>query len=202
MDFLFFIDFFGLNIGFLSYKYKRTAKRIEVHKNVRNIKKFMLNGAMMTLCSLLMRTVAVSFNVYVANTAGAEAVGLYSLLSSVYGFAITLALSGLHLAVTRLVSEALALGDKNKVSQVMKKSFFYAASFGLLSMILLLSNTLSVNWLGDIRTVKPFKILSICLPLISISSVINGYFAAVRRVFKSAISQLFEMLIKIICSSI
>lgn len=166
---------------------------------MKNIGKFVLNGAMMTLCSLLMRTVAVSFNVYVANTAGAEAVGLYSLLSSVYGFAVTLALSGLHLAVTRLVSEALAVGNKEKVSQIMKKSFLYAAAFGALSMILLfsLSSTLATNWLGDIRTARPFKILSVCLPLISISSVINGYFSAVRRVFKSALSQLFEMAVKI-----
>ena len=169
---------------------------------MKNIGKFVINGAMMTLCSLLMRTVAVSFNVYVANTAGAEAVGLYSLLSSVYGFAITLALSGLHLAVTRLVSEALALGNKARVAKIMKKSFLYAIFFGFLSMILLfsLSDTLAMNWLGDIRTVKPFKILSICLPLISVSSVINGYFAAVRRVFKSAFSQLFEMAIKIIAT--
>lgn len=166
---------------------------------MRNIGKFILNGAMMTICSLLMRTVAVSFNVYVANTAGAEAVGLYSLLSSVYGFAVTLALSGLHLAVTRLVSEALAIGNKDRVAKIMKKSFMYAATFGVLSMILLfsLSNTLAMNWLGDIRTVKPFKILSVCLPLISVSSVINGYFSAVRRVFKSALSQLLEMTVKI-----
>ena len=166
---------------------------------MKNIGKFVINGAMMTVCSLLMRTVAVSFNVYVANTAGAEAVGLYSLLSSVYGFAVTLALSGLHLAVTRLVSEALALENKTRVAQIMKKSFFYAASFGILSMLLLfsLSNTLAANWLSDIRTVKPFKILSLCLPLISVSSVINGYFSAVRRVYKSAFSQLFEMAVKI-----
>ena len=43
---------------------------------MKKIGKFVLNGLMMTLCSILMRTVAVSFNVYVANTAGAEAVGL------------------------------------------------------------------------------------------------------------------------------
>ena len=178
--------------------YKRKSNQSEAKENVKNIKKFALNGAMMTLCALLMRTVAVSFNVYVANTAGAEAVGLYSLLSSVYGFAITLALSGLHLAVTRLVSEALALGDKASVSKIMRKSFLYASAFGILSMLLLfsLSSTLAADWLGDIRVVKPFKILSICLPLISISSVINGYFSAVRRVYKSALSQLFEMAVK------
>ena len=153
----------------------------------------------MTLCSVLMRTVAVGFNMYVAKAAGAEAVGLYSLLSSAYGFAVTLALSGLHLAVTRLISEALALGDHGTAKNVMRRCFVYAAFFGILSMLLLsaLSETLASHWLEDIRAQKPLLILSVCLPMISISSVINGYFSAVRRVFKNAISQLLEMAVKI-----
>lgn len=169
---------------------------------MRKIGKFVLNGIMMTACAVLMRTVAMGFNVYVANAAGAEAVGLYSLLSSVYGFAVTLALSGLHLAVTRLVSEALAVNDKATVSKVMQKCFVYAITFGTLSMILLfiLSKAFAGQWLCDIRAERPLKILAFCLPLISISSVINGYFSAVRRVFKSAASQLCEMAIKIIAT--
>ena len=166
---------------------------------MKNIGKLFLNGAMMTVCSLIMRTVAVSFNVYVANTAGAEAVGLYSLLSSVYGFAVTLALSGIHLAVTRLVSEAIAVNDLSAVSKILKKCFAYATAFGIFSMLMLLSlsSLLATQWLGDIRAITPLRILSICLPPISVSSVINGYFSAVRRVFKSAVSQLLEMAAKI-----
>lgn len=169
---------------------------------MKRIGKFVLNGIMMTVCALLMRTVAMGFNVYVANTAGAEAVGLYSLLSSVYGFAVTLALSGLHLAVTRLVSEALAVNNKEAVTKVMRKCFVYAITFGTLSMLLLFffSKTSADYWLGDIRAEKPLKILAFCLPLISVSSVINGYFSAVRRVYKSAVSQLCEMAIKIIAT--
>lgn len=166
---------------------------------MKKIGKFVLNGLMMTLCSILMRTVAVSFNVYVANTAGAEAVGLYSLLSSVYGFAVTLALSGLHLAVTKLIAEALAINDSARITAIMKKCFKYALLFGSFSMIMLLifSEQLATHWLADLRALKPLRILSICLPLIAVSSVINGYFSAVRRVFKNAASQLIEMAIKI-----
>ncbi len=166
---------------------------------MKRIGKFVFNGIIMTVCSVIMRTVAVSFNIYVANTAGAEAVGLYSLLSSVYGFAVTLALSGLHLSVTRLVAEALATNNVSYATKIMKKSFRYALFFGLLSSALLfsLAGSLSTNWLCDTRAIKPLKILSLCLPLISISSVINGYFSAVRRVIKSGFSQLCEMAIKI-----
>ena len=46
------------------------------------------------------------------------------------------------------------------------------------------------------------KIISIGLPFISISSVLNGYFTAVRKGYKTAISQSFELFVKIIATII
>lgn len=161
--------------------------------------RFMINGFTMTAVALLMRSVAMAFNSYVTRTAGAEAVGLYSLLSSVYGFAITLALSGISLSVTRLVAEYLAINDTLSAEKVMKRSFAYALFFGFLSTVLLLSlaETAASTWLHELRVVRPLRLLSITLPCAAVSSVINGYFTAVRRVYKNAIAQSTEMFIKI-----
>ena len=43
----------------------------------------------------------------------------------------------------------------------------------------------------------PIYLIAVGLPFISISSVINGYFSAVRKGWKSAFSQVFELLVKI-----
>ena len=165
---------------------------------LKNVGKFMINGATMTAVALLMRTVGVSFNVYIANTAGAEAIGLYSLLSGVYGFSLTLALSGINLAVTRLVSERLALDDKNGAIKVLRKASLYSLCFGSIAAILLfcMSETVASSWLCDQRIILPLKLLSFSLPASAFSSVINGYFAAVRRVYKNALSQFIEMILK------
>lgn len=40
-------------------------------------------------------------------------------------------------------------------------------------------------------------LICIALPAISMSSAINGYFTAVRRVYKTACSQFFEQIVKI-----
>ena len=45
-----------------------------------------------------------------------------------------------------------------------------------------------------------FYVIAIGLPFISLSSVINGYFSAVRKTYKSALSQVFELILKIIIS--
>ena len=70
-------------------------------------KKFILNGLLITAVSLIIRAVSVSFNVYISNKIGAAAMGLFTLISTVYRFAITVATSGIGLAATRIVAEAV-----------------------------------------------------------------------------------------------
>ena len=53
---------------------------------------FLRGAAMLTVCSLLMRTVGVGFNVYITGVLGAGGVGLFSLITSAYGFFSTFAL--------------------------------------------------------------------------------------------------------------
>ena len=68
-------------------------------------KRLFWNALLLGAASLFMRTVGVSFQVLLAGRIGAEAMGLYSLMGGVYGFALTLATSGISLATTKLVSE-------------------------------------------------------------------------------------------------
>ena len=71
-------------------------------------RRFFLNAITLTAAALIMRAVSVIFNVYISNKAGSEAMGLFSLLGSIYAFSMTVATAGINLGVTRLVSDALA----------------------------------------------------------------------------------------------
>lgn len=75
---------------------------------MRRVKVFLLNGILLTVTALVMRTIGMFFNVYISNKIGTEAIGVYQLIMSVYMFAITLANSGINLATTRIVSEQQA----------------------------------------------------------------------------------------------
>ena len=151
-----------------------------------------------------MRTVGVSFNVYVSNKAGAEAMGLYSLLSGIYGFAVTFATSGINLATMRLVAGALGKNDKSQVTAAMKRCILYCLFFSFIATAFLLfgAKQIGTRIIGDSRTVLPLKILSFTLIPISLSSAFNGYFTAVRRVYKNAVIQICEQFIKIFSISV
>ena len=162
-------------------------------------KELFWNAMLLTAASLFMRTVGVSFLVVGSGRVGAEAMGLFSILSGVYGFALTLATSGIHLGVTRLTVEALGNGDPARVGGILKRATAYAIFFGSLASLLLfsLANPIGIYCLKDARTVSSLRLLAFTLPLIALSSAWSGYFSAMRRVWKNASVQVFEQAIKI-----
>ena len=101
-------------------------------------KEIFWNAMLLTVASLFMRTVGVTFQVVVSGRVGAEAMGLFSILSGVYGFALTLATSGIHLGVTRMTVEAMESGNRARVGGILRRATAYALFFGTLSSVLLL----------------------------------------------------------------
>ena len=162
-------------------------------------KQIFWNAMLLTAASLLMRTVGVSFQVYISNRVGAEAMGLFSLISGVYGFALTLASSGIHLGVTRVVTEAQGEGKPERIAPAMRRAVVYALCLGLGAAALLIgfAKPIGIYWLKDTRTVTSLRLFGISLPLIALSSALGGYFTAMRRAYKNAIVQVFEQAVKI-----
>lgn len=163
------------------------------------LKQFILNGLILTVTSVTMRLLTVAFNVYITDKIGAGGVGLFSLVMSVYTFAVTFATSGISLSATRLVSQQLVRNSGKGVSAAMRRCIIYALVFGFsgMALLLVLSKTIACDWLGDIRTLKSLRLLALSLPPLAVSSALSGYFSAVRRVIKNAMTNILEQFIRI-----
>ena len=174
------------------------------------LRRFVMNGALMAVVTLLIRSVSMAFNVYISNRIGAVAMGLFSLISTVYGFGITFATSGISLATTRIVAEAI--GDtsesnergvpakkRNEVRKILIRCVLYALFFSIIATVVLFlfSSNIGIGILRDERTVLPLKVLSLTFVPISVSSVLGGYFSAVRHVYKNAVTQILGQGIRI-----
>lgn len=162
-------------------------------------KALLINTLILTGTSLLLRTVGLSFRVYISNKIGAEGMGLYQLIISVYIMAITFATSGISIAVTKLVAEEKAKGSEAAARSILKKALALGTSFGVLAMMLLFlgADLIAELWLNDERTVMPLKILSLSLPFIGISSCLKGYFLAQKKAIKPASSLIIEQFTEI-----
>lgn len=160
---------------------------------------YFYNALILTAVTLLMRTVSVAFNVYISGKVGAEAMGLLSLIGGVYGFAVTLATSGIHLATVRTVAERIQKTNGAENAKCLRACLGYALFFGTLATVLLLTlaRPIGLFALRDARTVRALRMLSLTLVPIAVTTVFNGYFTAVRRAFKNAVLQIVEQGVKI-----
>lgn len=166
---------------------------------MKQARKIFWDALLLTATSLLMRTVGIWFQVTVSNRAGAEVMGLYTLMAGVYGFALTLATSGIYLGVTRLVAELLSDNDQRRIKGFMKTACLYAALCGCFASMVLFScsHVIGTRWLSDPRTVPSLRLFAFSLPFIALSSVFSGYFTAVRKSYKNAGLQVAEQFVKI-----
>lgn len=166
---------------------------------MKKVKKLFLNTLLLTGASFLMQTVSVSFNVYLNNKIGSVGIGLFQLIMTVYSMSIVFSCGGVRLASTRLTIDKLAIDNKASAKNIMNCCIKYAltVSATIASALFFGAEFISKNWLSDLRAVEPLKILAFCLPFISMSSALKGYFVAVRTVYKTAAVEGFEQIVKI-----
>lgn len=167
-------------------------------------KLFLINGAILTSTSLLMKFAALIFNIYISNQIGSEAVGVFSLVMAVYLFFITVATSGLNIAVTVIVSEKFALNKNKQAIKAIRTCIFFSLLLGIAAggLILLFSNFITSKCLHNMVSSRPLFYIAIGLPFIAMSSCISSYFATIRKAYKNAISQVFEFTIKMFATII
>ena len=193
---------------------KNSISNLNISKNIlpeenynamRNVIKnktlfFFFNAALLTVTSLIMRTVGVAFNVYVTGKLGASGVGLLSLITSAYGFFTTFALSGVNLAASRIVAEGLGHENQAEIRGGMKRCLIYSFCFGSVGTLAMFFSAEAIGNLviADPRSVRSLRILAPSLLPLAMSSGIYGYLHAVRRVIKSASAQIAEQVIRIV----
>lgn len=160
---------------------------------------FIKNAFILTVTSLILRTIGIFFRVYMAGKIGAEGMGLYQLVFSIYTLAATFASAGICTAVTRLVADELACGSPTTVRQILRRSIALSALIGLLSAIILYlgADVISSWWLKDTRAIPSLQVLCVSLPFMGVSSCLRGYFIARRKVGVPSQAQLLEQVVRI-----
>ncbi|MEG0179479.1 MAG: polysaccharide biosynthesis C-terminal domain-containing protein [Oscillospiraceae bacterium] len=158
---------------------------------------YMKNAAILTTTGLFLRAVGMLFRIYVAGRIGAEGMGLYQLIYSVYSMAITLATGGLTICTTCVVTDTLSSGKGT--ARAMQRILTLGIVLGISSGIILFlsSDILSIYILADKRAALSLRILAPSLPFMALSAALRGYFIAKRCVSPNVRAQIAEQMIRI-----
>ena len=163
------------------------------------MKKMVINALIIITSSLLFNTAGISFRVFLSNKIGTEGIGLFQLIFSVYMMAILFVVTGVNVAVTRLIAEE---GGRisfpvSKALLVRAFSFSFLYSIPAFTFLFFGADYLGTVWLGDERAVFSLKLLAVGIPFAGISACIKGYFYAVSKLVRPSCAQAAELTIQI-----
>ena len=167
---------------------------------MKTFKIFIFNTIILLFSSIILQIISMFFNIYISKTIGEEAVGVFSLVMSVYMFGITLASAGINISSTRIVSEELASNNELGAKKAATRCILFSLLFGTCAstIFFIFADFITIHCLHNRISKNVIYLICIALPFISMSSAINGYFTAVRRVYKNAFAKFFEEFVKII----
>jgi len=158
------------------------------------------NTLILTISGFFVKIIGFFYRVYIANTIGAEGMGLFQLVLPVYNLVLLGLTAGVGIAVSRLVAEETARGrhrNSNRIAVVAGTAVFVSAVF--IVSILLFNLDFVVNYLvGDIRTKSALYWLLPSIPFIAGITALKGYFYGKQEMMPNAVSQVVEQAVKLI----
>ena len=152
------------------------------------------NTAILSATSLLLKTVGILFRLYLSARIGAEGMGLYQLIFSVYVLGSAFAAAGICTAVTRLVTDELVIGTPASVRRVLRHAVSLTLLIAGVSTALFFFGAPVIGevFIRDTRAVPALRVLAFGFPFMGVASCLRGYFVARRNVTSTALSQMVE----------
>jgi stage V sporulation protein B len=139
------------------------------------------------------------YRIALSRIIGDEGMGLFQMVFPILIFAIVITTAGIPVAISKLVSEAEARGEEERIPAILIVSMFIVIITSIIIAISvffgapLIAHTL----LTDERTVHALLAITPIIPIIAISSIFRGYFQGRQNMSPYAIAQIIEQLVRI-----
>lgn len=159
--------------------------------------------AVVTIFSVITRTLGFFFRIFLSRILGAEGLGLFQMASNVMGIFMTLIASGLPLTTAKMVTKYEVYNDLKKRNKVVTSSLIIALGVAVASSILVLC--LKRVWNIVLTDSRAVELLIIMVPSIIFSSVyaiFRGALWGQSDYFHCGLTELIEQIIRFILTFI
>ncbi|GGK16183.1 stage V sporulation protein B [Caldalkalibacillus thermarum] len=160
---------------------------------------FIQGAIILILAGFVTKLLGFVNRIVMARILGPEGVGLYMMAVPILILVITLTRLGLPVAISKLVAEAEAQGDRLRIKRILVVSLAITAILSVIFTVLtILGAKMISSWfLTDERAYWPLIAITPIIPIVAISSVIKGYFQGRQNMRPSAYAQVIEQVVRI-----
>ena len=168
-----------------------------------NKKESIVKGILSLLISqVFIKITGLVYKLYLTNKEGFGDSGnaIYSSGFQIYALLLTFSSTGVPNAISKLVSERVAVGDNKGAHKIFKIAFVTFAMIGITGSVLLFlgAKTIATNWIQIPEAEYSLIALSPSIFFVSITAVIRGYFNGRQNFSATAKSQSIEQVLKTI----
>ncbi len=158
------------------------------------------NASVLMVASIISRVIGLIYRRPLGETLGSVGLGYYGYASNLYAILLLVSSYSIPMAVSKIVSERLALKQYKNAQKVFKGALLYACLVGgiaalvafFLGRFLLPAN--QINALPALRVLAPTIFLS------AILGVFRGYFQAHKTMTPTSVSQILEQILNAVVS--
>lgn len=168
------------------------------------------NVTVLLLSQAIIKIIGIIYKLYLTNKTGYSDTGnaIFSAAFQVYAIFLTVCSIGVPNAIATLTSTKFAVGDNNGAYRILKVAIVIFGTIGFLGSFILygLANVFATSYLEMPETEIILKILAPSIFILSISSVLKGFFNGKEKMDITAkalsIEQLAKTIITVICVEI
>ncbi len=172
----------------------------KIKENIPQKETFMQGVITLIFSQVLIKLLGLVYTLYLTNRQGFgdKGNGIVAAGYQIYAMLLTISSIGVPNAISKLVSERIAVGDHKGGHRIFKIAFATFAMIGLVGSLLLFlgANTIANLWLQIPEAEMTLVALSPAIFFVAISSVMRGYFNARQNIKATARSQSLEQVFK------
>lgn len=157
----------------------------------------MIKGAViLAIAGLTAKFLGIFFKIPLQRLIHDEGMGIFGLPYPIYTIMLSISIIGLPAAVSKMISEKMAIGDYEGVKKVFRISFLIIIGLGILSSCLLFFGAKWIIKLLAWPQETYYSIMGLALApfFVSIMSAFRGYFQGMQIMTPTAISQIIEQI--------
>lgn len=163
---------------------------------------FIKGSIILILAGAIVKILGFVNKIIVVRIIGTEGYGLFTMAFPTLLLTVTLTQLGLPVAISKMVSEAEAVGDRGKIKRILVISLTITGVLSILftAAMILLIPLLAQAVFTDERIMYPLLAIAPIVPIVALSSVLRGYFQGRQNMTPYAVSQIIEQVIRIVFS--
>lgn len=164
-----------------------------------NKSKSLIGGmTVLGIAGIICKLVGVLFSIPLTYIIGAEGQGIYNAVFPTYNLLLTISSAGLPVAVSRMVSSALAKDDPHSAKQIFRVALLLLTILGCIATIIILAGSDMLAARVDQPDSKiGFQFIAPCVAVVCIMSAFRGFMQGQQNMVPTAISQLIEQVGKV-----